>query len=116
MRPGSTVLRHLACRSNAWSWRSRNTPSTLIAGLTEDRARRSLVTALVLLGLDIGASLTGEGTETLQELDALNTLGVEHAQGYALARPTTDRRCGLSGRSESDIRTGRVDLRSPSGL
>jgi EAL domain-containing protein (putative c-di-GMP-specific phosphodiesterase class I) len=73
---------------------------TLIAGLTEDRARRSLVTALVLLGLDIGASLTGEGTETLQQLDALNTLGVEHAQGYALARPTTDRQMWLTGRSE----------------
>ena len=45
----------------------------------------------MLLGLDIGATLTGEGTETLEQLDALNTLGVEQAQGYALARPTTDR-------------------------
>jgi PAS domain S-box-containing protein len=63
---------------------------TLIAGLTEDRARRSLVTALVLLGLDIGATLTGEGAETVEQLDALNTLGVENAQGYAIAKPSTD--------------------------
>jgi hypothetical protein len=32
--------------------------------------------------------------ETREQLDAPNTLGVEQAQGYALARPTTDRQVG----------------------
>jgi EAL domain-containing protein (putative c-di-GMP-specific phosphodiesterase class I) len=63
---------------------------SFIAGLAADTARRSLVTALVLLALDIGATVTGEGVEEAAELDILSTLGVDYAQGYLLARPTTD--------------------------
>jgi PAS domain S-box-containing protein len=63
---------------------------SLIAELSSDPARRSLVTALVLLALDIGASVTGEGIETPAELSTLIDLGVDAAQGYLLARPTTD--------------------------
>lgn len=63
----------------------------LITHLEDDRARRSLVTALVLLAIDIGATVTGEGTETMAQVDTLATLGVDQAQGYAIARPTTDR-------------------------
>lgn len=63
----------------------------LISDLDKDRARRALVTALVLLALEVGASVTGEGVETLDQLCAMNALGVEHAQGYYLARPTLDR-------------------------
>jgi EAL domain-containing protein (putative c-di-GMP-specific phosphodiesterase class I) len=62
----------------------------LIENLDDDRARRSLVTALVLLALDIGASVTGEGVETDTQKDTLATLGVDQAQGYLLDRPTTD--------------------------
>ena len=62
----------------------------LITHLNEDRARRALVTALVLLALEVGASVTGEGVETADQLDTLATLGVDHAQGYLLAIPTTD--------------------------
>jgi PAS domain S-box-containing protein len=62
----------------------------LIHSLEHDRARRSLVTALVLLALDVGASVTGEGVETAGQLETLTTLGVDQAQGYFLARPTTD--------------------------
>jgi PAS domain S-box-containing protein len=63
---------------------------SLIAQLSSDPARRSLVTALVLLALDIGASVTGEGVETSAELSTLIDLGVDAAQGYLLSRPTTD--------------------------
>jgi hypothetical protein len=56
------------------------------------------------LGLDIGASLTGEGTETLEQLDALNTLGVEQAHAPPARRPPLTERpvverrsCGLYG-------------------
>ncbi|MDB5876015.1 MAG: Diguanylate phosphodiesterase [Ramlibacter sp.] len=64
----------------------------LIMDLGEDRARRSLVTALVLLALELGASVTGEGTETADQLQTLATLGVDDVQGYLLATPTTDRK------------------------
>jgi EAL domain-containing protein (putative c-di-GMP-specific phosphodiesterase class I) len=63
---------------------------SLIARLATDPARRSLVTALVLLAMDIGATVTGEGVEEAAELDILATLGVDCAQGYLLARPTLD--------------------------
>ena len=62
----------------------------LITNLDHDRARRSLVTALVLLALDVGAAVTGEGVETAAQLATLRTLGVDQAQGYLLARPSTD--------------------------
>lgn len=63
----------------------------LITGVESDPARRALVTALVLLALELGASVTGEGIETLGQLESLTTLGVDQGQGYLLARPTTDR-------------------------
>ncbi len=63
----------------------------LIIDVEGDPARRSLVTALVLLALEIGASVTGEGVETADQLEALSTLGVDHAQGYLLSHPCTDR-------------------------
>lgn len=44
----------------------------------------------MLLALDIGAAVTGEGVETHGELDTLATLGVDYAQGYLLGKPTTD--------------------------
>lgn len=63
----------------------------IVTQLDVDRARRSVITSMVLLALDIGATITAEGVETDRELDALRTLGVDHAQGYFLARPTVDR-------------------------
>lgn len=63
---------------------------SLIANITDDAARRSLVTALVLLALDLGATVTAEGVETASELQTLATLGVDCAQGFLLARPSLD--------------------------
>ena len=60
---------------------------SLIANVSRDAARRSLVTALVLLALDLGASVTGEGVERPAEFEALATLGVDHVQGFLLGRP-----------------------------
>lgn len=60
---------------------------SLIANVSRDAARRSLVTALVLLALDLGASVTGEGVERPAELEALAALGVDHVQGFLLGRP-----------------------------
>ena len=65
---------------------------SLVADIAQDAARRSLVTSLVLLALDLGASVTGEGIETASELDTLTLLGVDTGQGYLLARPNLDRR------------------------
>lgn len=61
---------------------------SLITTLATDPARRSLITALVLLALDLDASVTAEGVASPQELETLASLGVDCAQGYLLARPT----------------------------
>lgn len=63
---------------------------SLIVNVSSDAARRSLVTALVLLALDLGATVTGEGVERPAELETLATLGVDHAQGFLLGRPRVD--------------------------
>lgn len=64
---------------------------SLVTDLPTDRAQRSLVTALVLMAFDIGASVTGEGIETPEQLETLGLLAVDAAQGYRLGRPSLDR-------------------------
>jgi len=61
----------------------------LVTGLGSDLARRSLVTALVLLALDLNVSVTAEGVEHPQELETLASLGVDCAQGYLFGRAST---------------------------
>ena len=63
---------------------------SLVVNVSRDAARRSLVTALVLLALDLGATVTGEGVERPAELEALANLGVDHVQGFLLGRPRVD--------------------------
>jgi EAL domain-containing protein (putative c-di-GMP-specific phosphodiesterase class I) len=64
---------------------------SLVDGVSGDRARRSVVSAFVLLALDQGSSVVAEGVERKEDLDAIRDLGVDAAQGYLLARPTIDR-------------------------
>ena len=62
---------------------------SLVCDVANDHARRTLIVAFTLLGLDIGASVTAEGVETAEELTAVTDLGVDHVQGYLLGRPST---------------------------
>lgn len=63
---------------------------SLISDIDSDPAQRSLVMAVALLALDLGATLTAEGIETAAQLRALADLGIDHGQGYHLGRPTLD--------------------------
>jgi EAL domain-containing protein (putative c-di-GMP-specific phosphodiesterase class I) len=63
---------------------------SLIDGISSNKALRSIVTGFVLLALDSGATLVAEGVETAEDLRVLASLGVDAAQGYLLARPSTD--------------------------
>lgn len=63
---------------------------SLIAGIDSDPARRAFVTAVVLLALELHSTVAAEGVETPGELAVLASLGVDHAQGYLLARPTVE--------------------------
>ena len=60
---------------------------SLVTGIDHDAARRGFVTAIVVLALELHASVTAEGVETPGELDVLRLLGVDTVQGYLLAKP-----------------------------
>jgi EAL domain-containing protein (putative c-di-GMP-specific phosphodiesterase class I) len=49
-----------------------------------------MVTAIVLAAMEMGASVNAEGVEDLASMAAIEMLGVDSAQGYLLARPTTE--------------------------
>lgn len=74
---------------------------SLVTGIDGDAARRAFVTAIVILALELGAVVTGEGVETAAELRALGDLGVDQAQGYHLARPTVSRATWTSWRTRA---------------
>ena len=61
---------------------------SLVCDVANDHARRTLIVAFTLLGIDIGATVTAEGVETAEELAAVTDLGVDHVQGYLIGRPS----------------------------
>jgi PAS domain S-box-containing protein len=63
---------------------------SLVTDIDNDAARRAVVTAVVLMALELGSSVVGEGVERPTELEMLCSLGVDAAQGYLLGRPSTD--------------------------
>ena len=60
---------------------------SLITEIDTDQARRSFVTAIMLMALDLGATVTAEGIERPEELQVLAALGVDHAQGFLICPP-----------------------------
>jgi EAL domain-containing protein (putative c-di-GMP-specific phosphodiesterase class I) len=59
----------------------------LVRNIDRDPARRALASALVLFARETGSQIIAEGVETAFELNALQSIGVERAQGYFLGRP-----------------------------
>jgi EAL domain-containing protein (putative c-di-GMP-specific phosphodiesterase class I) len=62
---------------------------SMIADIAADAAKRAFVTASVLLALELDATITAAGVDTRDELDAVESLGVDHAQGVHIGRPDT---------------------------
>jgi EAL domain-containing protein (putative c-di-GMP-specific phosphodiesterase class I)/CheY-like chemotaxis protein len=60
----------------------------LIMGVDRDPIRRSMIAAFVHFANETGIALIAEGIESFEELETLRRLGVRHAQGFHLARPT----------------------------
>ena len=60
---------------------------SLVSGIDEDRARRSLCAAMVHYANETQATLVAEGIESAGEARALKDLGVFRGQGFHLARP-----------------------------
>ncbi|HXA29070.1 MAG TPA: EAL domain-containing protein [Candidatus Angelobacter sp.] len=60
---------------------------SLCNGVSGDRARQALATALISFAHSIGAEVVAEGIETDEDLETLVELGVEFGQGWLLGRP-----------------------------
>ncbi len=59
----------------------------LVAGLTIDSRLFKLVSAIVVMCRELGATVVAEGIETAEELAAVQASGAKFGQGYFLARP-----------------------------
>jgi diguanylate cyclase (GGDEF)-like protein len=60
---------------------------SLVAGAASHPRRRSFLESIGSLGRRINCSIVAEGVETDEDLAAVRACGIEHAQGWALARP-----------------------------
>lgn len=60
----------------------------LTEDVDSDTARHALASALVTFAAEIDATVIAEGVETLGEVAGVRRAGIQHAQGYVLARPT----------------------------
>jgi diguanylate cyclase (GGDEF)-like protein len=61
---------------------------SFVAGLVNDSGDRAIVTAVIRLGQALDLTTVAEGVETQEQLEALQELGCEQAQGYHLGRPS----------------------------
>jgi EAL domain-containing protein (putative c-di-GMP-specific phosphodiesterase class I) len=64
---------------------------SLIDGVAHDQARQSVVRAFVTVAMDLQAVVVAEGVERRADLETVRDLGVDAAQGFLFARPSTDR-------------------------
>lgn len=60
---------------------------SVVAGVRDSVAQTAVLEALVTFSHRIGASVIGEGVETLDDLAAISDFDVDFGQGFALGRP-----------------------------
>jgi EAL domain-containing protein (putative c-di-GMP-specific phosphodiesterase class I) len=60
---------------------------TFVEGLGVDNHDTEIVRAVVALGQALGIVTVAEGVETVEQLEALRSLGCDAAQGYLFSRP-----------------------------
>lgn len=62
----------------------------VIVGLTIGSRPLTLVRGLVALCADLGCEVLAEGVETIEELEALRSVGIRLVQGFLLGRPQAE--------------------------
>jgi EAL domain-containing protein (putative c-di-GMP-specific phosphodiesterase class I) len=60
---------------------------TFVAGLGQDPASKTLVSAVIGLAHGLGMSVVAEGVESLQQHRELSSLGCDSCQGFYYSRP-----------------------------
>lgn len=61
---------------------------SFVSGLGKDVYDTAIVTSLISLAHNLGIRCVAEGVETLEQLELLQQLGCDFAQGYLFCRPT----------------------------
>lgn len=84
---------------------------SIISGLADDPARRSVVRTFVRLAEDLHAQAMAEGVESPRDLYAAVGLGIEVGQGYLLGRPTTDHERALGRLPALDVAAWTAEAR-----
>ena len=62
---------------------------SLTRDIDADSNRRALAKGLIAFAREVGSGITAEGVETKAELATLRSVGVDKAQGFFLARPSS---------------------------
>lgn len=60
---------------------------SLVRGLHREPTKRTLVRTMITMCKELGMAVIGEGVETVEEREALHSLGCDLMQGYYFARP-----------------------------
>jgi diguanylate cyclase (GGDEF)-like protein/PAS domain S-box-containing protein len=60
---------------------------SFVNGIGQNQEDTAIVRAILSLAKSLNLSVTGEGIETADQADLLNTMGCDHGQGYFFARP-----------------------------
>lgn len=60
---------------------------SFVQSFAERKESAAVVNAVVHLARDLGISMTAEGVETIEHMNAMRDAGCNHAQGYLLGRP-----------------------------
>jgi diguanylate cyclase (GGDEF)-like protein/PAS domain S-box-containing protein len=63
---------------------------SFVQGLPERQSSRAIVSAVAVLGRQLGSQVIAEGVENIAQLEALRELGCTGAQGYLIGRPSAD--------------------------
>ena len=82
---------------------------SFVAGLGEDPASAALVEAMVTMAHTLGLEAVGEGVETAGQLEQLERMGSDLAQGDHLARPLPAEAVGPRLAEEPEVQAPRDD-------
>jgi len=69
--------------------------NAFVRGVDADPLKRSFLDLIQQLARCAGGRLIAEGVETARELEVVRALGIDHAQGYYIARPAARPPCVL---------------------
>jgi diguanylate cyclase (GGDEF)-like protein len=62
---------------------------SFVTNIQKQESSRAIVAAIIRMAKDVGCTVTAEGVETEEQLQILESLGCDHAQGFLIARPVS---------------------------